>query len=106
MFPSESIVALFRWVLYAVNLMYDCLWLTYPIMHTERYIDSRPGDALLLDLLIFGLVIFGIPVVGVLAILGVMTSGHAALAAIGLFLAPPVLTIGYFEIAGFLIRKG
>ena len=96
--PHEAVRVLFRWFLYATIGAYELLRLTYPITHTERYVDCRPGDALLLHCSTVVFVLVGIPVIVALALAGMIPVGYAALVALGLFLAPPVCTIAAAEI--------
>lgn len=96
--PSEAILWLFRSFLYTLACVYDYLWLTYPILHTERYCGFRPGEVLLLDFLECVFVLVGIPAVVLLLAVGVISIGYAALAAVVLFLLPPALVMGFMEL--------
>jgi len=96
--PAESLLAIIRTVLHAIICMYEYLRLTYPITHTERYVDFRPTDALLLNLLTLFCVVFGIPDVVLLWAGGAISIGYAELAAIILFLLPPAITLGFMEL--------
>lgn len=94
---------LLRGALHDVMSVYYWLGLMYPITHTKRYIDFRPGDAFLFNALAFILVVIGIPLwVGIGLATG-MTGWYWA-GLVGLFLAPPALTIGYLEFALLYIR--
>ena len=99
--PAESLLAIVNAILYAVLCVYEYLRLTYPITHTERYLDFRPWDALLLNQLMFPFICIGIPVVIALWAVGVISVGYAVLVAVALFLLPPALTLGFMELRLF-----
>ncbi|MDP2593720.1 MAG: hypothetical protein Q8P36_00035 [bacterium] len=96
--PSEAILWLFRYSLYVIARVYDYLRLTYPILHTERYCDFRPGEVFLLNFLECVFVLVGIPVVVALWAVGAVPVGYATLAAVALFLLPPAITLGFMEL--------
>ncbi len=87
-------------MIWATSSVYSYLGLTYVIEKTDRYIDARPRDALLLQLLILNFVVVGIPVLTLFWLVGAISYVFSSFVflLLGFFLAPPLLTILVMEI--------
>lgn len=90
---------LFRTVLYALAIVYDALGLTYLVTKTDRYAGARPGDALLLTLSEILFVLVGTPLFLGIACFWSLGLFWWIAGPVLLFLAPPVITCSYFELA-------
>ncbi len=95
---KDGVRTCFQHAMYWTVVVYWKARLTYPMLHTDRYIDFRPGDVFLFDGFVILFVFGGIPLVILLWAVGVIPAGYAALAAVVLFLLPPAITFGFMEI--------